>query len=146
MEGRCGVTMPALRNVRPQWLSDGKINFIVQTGLTPDPDPLLKNTPMLLGYARKKYRAADAGAHVCQWRDSNSGLGPARGTASASQCIARGVQGDALKTRKLLDEARKQRMDIKYVSGEDVEALIAKVYSTPRPVVEATIAATEGPK
>ena len=44
-EGRCGLTMPALRIVRPDWIAQKKINFIIQTGLTPGPDEALKGVP-----------------------------------------------------------------------------------------------------
>jgi phage tail protein X len=37
-------------------------------------------------------------------------------------------------------------MDIRHVSGEEVAALIARAYATPQSVVEATIAATTGPR
>jgi tripartite-type tricarboxylate transporter receptor subunit TctC len=49
----------------------------------------------------------------------------------------------ALVDPALLDDAKKHQFTIRPVSGEDVEALIRRVYSTPASVVEAAIAATK---
>jgi tripartite-type tricarboxylate transporter receptor subunit TctC len=42
---------------------------------------------------------------------------------------------DALKDKDLLAAAKKQRLDIQPISGEEVQALVAKVYSMPPNVV-----------
>jgi len=47
-----------------------------------------------------------------------------------------------VKDPALLDDAKKHQFTIRPVSGEDVEALIKRVYATPAAVVEAAIAAT----
>ena len=41
----------------------------------------------------------------------------------------------ALKDPDLLADAKKQRLDIEPISGEDVQALVTKVYSMPAAVV-----------
>jgi len=44
-----------------------------------------------------------------------------------------------IEDKALVEEGRKQLMAAQYVSGEDVERLIARVYATPPDVVKATI-------
>jgi hypothetical protein len=41
----------------------------------------------------------------------------------------------ALQDKDLLAQAKKQRLDIEPISGEDVQALVTKVYSMPANVV-----------
>jgi hypothetical protein len=43
---------------------------------------------------------------------------------------------DTLKDAELLDEAKKQGMEMTYVSGQEIEKLIADLMSTPAEIVE----------
>ena len=43
---------------------------------------------------------------------------------------------DTLKDPELLDEAKKQGMEMTYVSGQELEKLIADLMSTPAEIVE----------
>lgn len=44
---------------------------------------------------------------------------------------------------ELIAEGLKQKMEAQFVSGEQIAALIARIYATPPTVVKATIAAVE---
>jgi len=48
----------------------------------------------------------------------------------------------ALKDPALLEDAKKHQFTIRPVAGEDVEALVRRVYSAPASIVDAAIAAT----
>lgn len=145
VEGRCGVTMPALRNVKPDWLKDRKVNFVIQTGMRAEPDDLLKDTPMLIDMAKN---ATERGIMELMFANGEfqipvltpPGVPPAR-LQALREAFKRTLE-DPL----LLEEARRQRMDIKYVSGEEVQGLIVKAYATPPSVVAAAIAAVGGSK
>ena len=145
VEGRCGVTMPALRNVRPDWLKDRKINFIVQTGMRAEPDDQLKDTPMLIRLARSETERQIMELMFANGELQIPVLAPPAIPAARLRALRASFK-QALEDPLLLDEARRQRMDIRHVSGEEVAALIARAYATPQSVVEATIAATTGPR
>jgi len=139
-EGRCGVTMPGLRNTRPQWIAEKKINFIVQTGLTPGTDEALKGVPDLIDMARNEQdrqmmEILFANGEIQIPVFTPPGVPPGR-LAALREAFKRTMAGPAL-----LEEARKQRMEPQFVSGQEVETLIAKVYATPPSVVSALIAA-----
>jgi hypothetical protein len=145
VEGRCGVTLPALRNTRPEWIADRKVNFIVQTGLQPESSDLLKGVPMLLDMARdaqerQMMELLFANGEIQIPVLAPPGVPPER-LAALRAAFKRTLQDPAL-----LDEASKQKMDIRFVSGEDVEILLRRVFATPAPVVEATIDAIEHKK
>ena len=139
-EGRCGVTMPALRNVRPAWIADKKINFIVQTGLTPSPDEILKAVPNLIDMARNQaerqmMEILFVNGEIQVPVFTPPGVPPAR-LAALRDAFKRTLEDPAL-----IEEGRKQMMEAQFVSGQDVEKLIAKAYAAPPSVVKATIAA-----
>jgi tripartite-type tricarboxylate transporter receptor subunit TctC len=141
VEGRCGVTMPALRNVRPEWLKDRKINFIIQTGLRPESDELLKDAPVLMNLARNDTDRAVMELMFANGEFQIPVLAPP-GLAPARLQGLRDAFRRTLEDPLLLEEAGRQRMDIRYVSGQDVERLITKAYATPRSIIEAATAAT----
>ena len=141
-EGRCGVTMPGLRNTKPEWIAQNKINFIVQTGLTPGPDAVLKGVPMLLDMARNEQEKQMmellfANGEMMVPLFAPPGVPPARLSA------LRTAFKNTIEDPALVEEGLKQKMEAQLVSGEEVAALIARVYATPPAVVKATIAAVD---
>ena len=141
-EGRCGVTMPGLRNTKPEWIEQKKINFIVQTGLTPGPDAVLKGVPMLLDMAknneqRQMMELLFANGEMMVPLFAPPGV-PASRLAALRAAFKRTIEDKAL-----VEEGLKQKMEAQFVSGEEVADLIARVYATPPSVVKATIAAVD---
>jgi hypothetical protein len=49
----------------------------------------------------------------------------------------------AMSDPAMIEDARKQNFELRYVPGEAVERLIKRVYATPASIVEAAIAATK---
>ena len=139
-EGRCGVTMPGIRNTRPQWFTQNKVNFLIQTGLTPGTDEALKGVPDLIDMARNEQERQMMEILFANGEIQIPVFAPP-GVPAARLAALRAAFKRTLADKALLDEGRKQRMDAEFVSGEDVEKLIAKVYATPPAVVKATIAA-----
>ena len=129
-EGRCGVTMPGLRTTRPEWIAQKKVNFIVQTGLTPGSDPVLKGVPDLIDMARNAQERQMMEILFANGEMQVPVLAPP-GVPAARLAALRTAFKRTLEDEALLDEARKQRMEPQFVSGEEVEALIARVYATP---------------
>ena len=141
-EGRCGLTMPALRVVRPDWIAQKKINFLIQTGLSPGPDPALKGVPMLLDMARNEHERQMMELLFVNG-ELQVPLFTPPGVPAARLAALRDAFRKTLQDPELIEDGRKQKMEPTFVSGEQVAQLIAKAYSTPAPVVKATIAAVE---
>jgi tripartite-type tricarboxylate transporter receptor subunit TctC len=141
-EGRCGITMPALRVVRPEWIAQKKVNFLIQTGLAPGADPISKSVPLLLDMARNEVERqmmellfVNGELHAPVF--TPPGVPPARLAA------LRAAFKRTLEDPELIADGVKQKMEPTFVSGEEVARLIAKVYATPPSVIKATIAAVE---
>ena len=139
-EGRCGVTMPGIRTTRPEWITQKKVNFIIQTGLTPGSDPALKGVPGLIDLARNPQERQMMEILFANGEIQVPVFAPPGIPAARLAALRTGFRR-TLEDEALLDETRKLRIEAQFVSGAEVEALIARVYATPPEVVKATIAA-----
>jgi hypothetical protein len=141
-EGRCGLTMPALRIVRPDWIAKHMVNFLIQTGLTRGTDALLKTVPLLFDMARNEAERQMMELLFVNGELQVPILTPP-GVPPARIAALREAFRKTLADPELLADGRKQKLEPQFVSGEEVARLIAKVYATPPAVVKATIAAVE---
>ena len=142
VEGRCGITIVALRNVHPEWIAGKKVNLIIQTGLEPDQDELARGVPMLIDMASTDEQRSIMELLFANGEIQIPVLAPPEVPAERLAAL-RAALKSALADPALLDDAKKQRLLIHYVSGEDVEKLIRRVYAMPTSTVEAAIAATK---
>jgi hypothetical protein len=141
VEGRCGITYVALRNVKPDWLARKKVNLIIQTGLEPDPDEAVRGVPMLIEMAKSDEQRKIMELLFANGQIQIPVLTPPDVPADRLAAL-RTALTSALKDPALLEDAKKHKFTIRPVSGADVEALIRRVYATPASIVEAAIAAT----
>jgi tripartite-type tricarboxylate transporter receptor subunit TctC len=133
VQGRCGVSYGSLKNTRPEWLSEKKIDILLQLGLSKDPE--LSNVPLLGDLVED---STDKQALHLMLAPSEIGrpfFGPPGIPADRLEAL-RAAFDSALKDPELIAEAAKQRLDVSPVSGNDMAALIAHAYAAPDPVVE----------
>jgi hypothetical protein len=146
VQGRCGVSYGSLKNTRPEWLSEKKIDILLQLGLSKDPE--LPDVPLLGDLVKDP---TDKQALHLMLAPSEIGrpfFGPPGIPADRVKAL-RAAFDSALKDPGLIAEAGKQRLDVSPVSGEDMTALIARAYAAPKPVVDrarALVAMGDGKK
>ena len=130
--GRCGLTFSSLKASKPDWLRDVKINIMLQMGLEKSPE--LPNVPLasdLLSPEDKQVlELVTMGTAVGRPFAAPPGTPPAR-----VQILRRAFDA-ALKDPALLEEGRLIQAEISPTPGEEVQKIIARLYATPRPVVE----------
>ncbi len=130
--GRCGLTYSSLKASRPDWLSDKKINVILQMGLEKSPE--LPDVPLasdLLGPEDKQVlELVTMGTAVGRPFAAPPGTPPARVE------ILRRAFDAAMKDPALLEEGRTIQAEISPTSGEEVQKIITRLYATPKPVVD----------
>lgn len=132
--GRCGNSMTSIRSVKPEWVEKHLINYVVQTSLEPDPD--LPGVPMLTNYAKSdRDRAVLEVIFASQLMDRPVLAPP--GVPADRIKLLRAALKATLDDPELLADAKKQKLEIRYVSGEDVAALLKRVTSAPPDVLKA---------
>ncbi len=122
--------------IRPHWIGTGKIYALVQAGLSPHPDPAVKGVPMLVDVVPASYKpiAKLLSAPVAMARivGSPPGIPEDRLKALRKAFLA------TMKDPKFLADAKKRKMDLSVLTGEQVEANIAELMKTPKDILKRT--------
>lgn len=144
IEGRCGVTLVALRNFRSDWISSKKVNLIVQTAIDRDRDEAAKGVAMLIDLAR-----TDADRQIMELVFANGEvqipvLMPPDAPADRLAAVRTAFDA-AMQDAALIEEATKLKLVPRLVTGQEVQALIARVYATPPSTIAAAVEATKMP-
>jgi len=132
VDGIC-ESLDSVIGKRPDWIASKKVNVLFQGGT--EPNPTLKGVPFVVDLART---AGDRQAIEFLY---------------AGQCIGRpfvappGLPPDRLKMLRdafdatvtdpdFVSDAKRQMLDVEPEDGAHLEALIRKIYATPKPVVD----------
>ena len=133
IQGRCGVSWGTLKLNEPEWLSQKKVRVLIQLGLTRDPE--LGDTPLFGDLVQD---ARDRQALELMLAPAEIGrpfFGPP--DIPADRLVALRAAFDAtMRDGELLEDAKRQRLDIAPVSGAAMQALVEKAYRAPKEVVE----------
>jgi tripartite-type tricarboxylate transporter receptor subunit TctC len=137
VEGIVGTELSSLRATRPEWLRDGTVRIMLQIVLTRSPD--LPDVPSALELikdpdGRKVFELLLA-------RQENGrpfALPP--GTPPEIVATYRQAFTAMAKDPAFLQEAASLKADIIVTNGEEIAALLATTYATPKPLLDRAIA------
>ena len=127
--GRGSNNWPSWKATRPTWLTEKKINILVQIGLKRDPD--LQDVPLLYELAKNdEDRAALRllSAPVAIGRP----LFTTPGVPKERVEILRRAFDETMKDPAFLEEAKKQNLDISPSTGEELQQVVADILATPK--------------
>jgi tripartite-type tricarboxylate transporter receptor subunit TctC len=141
VHGIVGTELSSLRATRPDWIRDKKVRIVVQIGLSKSPDfpdvpaglDLVKNAD-----GRKVFEL------LLARQENGRPFAAPPGTPPAVVAALRKAFLAMTKDKAFLQDAARMRADIVVNSGEEIAALLAKTYATPRPLVERAIATFKG--
>lgn len=129
--GVCSLDSGTLMTLRPDWISSGKINVIVQAGL--ETNARFAAPPMQNFMSGENRDVAEL--IVSQQVFGRPFLAPP-GTAQEPLGILRKAFMAAMKDEALLAEAMKMNLDINPRDGETIATLVKKVYASPPAMIE----------
>jgi tripartite-type tricarboxylate transporter receptor subunit TctC len=134
--GRCGWSWSSVKSIRASWVTEKKINLLMQFSLAKHPD--LPEVPLIMDLAktdeqRQMFRLIFARQTMGRPYQGPPGV-PAERLRALQQAFM-----DTMKDKEFLAEADKAQFEITPVSGEAIEKLLAEVFKTP-----AAIAAKAG--
>jgi tripartite-type tricarboxylate transporter receptor subunit TctC len=119
--------------LRPTWISDKTITVLFQDGQAPS--PLIKDVP----YIADQAKTADERAAI-EFLYAGQGLSrPFIAPPGVPPDRAKMLQDAFMATMKdpdLIAEAKRQKLPVDPKSGEQLAALIKKIYATPKPIVD----------
>lgn len=133
--GRGGGSYSSLVTTRPDWLRDRKITILVQVGTEKEPD--LPNVPLLTDLV-KPSEARQIADLVTMPVAIGYNHWMAPGVPADRLKAVRAGYAATLKDPGLLADAKKEKLEIRAKTGEQLEALVKDAAKIPKPVLEKT--------
>jgi tripartite-type tricarboxylate transporter receptor subunit TctC len=135
VQGVCGMGWDAMYSQRPDWLERGIIRVLVQENLGGSALFNRMGVPKSIDFAKTaEDRAVIELAYAQQAFGRPYILPP--GTPEDRVAALRQAFMAATRDEELLAEAKKMRVEVRPLAGEDMQALVTHIYATPRAVVE----------
>ena len=131
--GRCVFSHSALKTAKPDWLREKKINVLVVTALEQSPDfPGVPAVVDLVGKPedRQLLELMVGPGAMARPFAAPPALPPGKAALLRRAFDATMADGD------FRAEAARMQADVAASTGEEVQKLVARIYATPRPVIE----------
>ncbi len=128
IQGEAGKDWTTLTSTRPQWLKDKKINILVQMGTTAH--PALQGVPMAIDLARTPQDRRIMELVFAKYGMSRPFMAPP-GLPPKRLALLRRAFDETLRDPDVLAEGQRLGMEIRPVSGEEVEELVTQIMATP---------------
>jgi tripartite-type tricarboxylate transporter receptor subunit TctC len=140
LEGNCGLGRTILKRRLPEWLKEKKVNILFQMGLRKHPD--IPDVPLISDYARtpedrKVFEFLFAPQEMGRPFFAPPGV-PAERLRALRVAFER-----TLKDAAFLADADRLGLEVQHVGGEAIEALLARLYASPKDVIDRVKAAAE---
>jgi len=133
VQGRCGWSWSSVKATHPTWLPEKRFNILFQMGLSKHPE--LPDTPLILDLAKSDEDRAILklifGRQVMAWPFATP-----PGVPQDRVGILRAAFRAALQDKALLSEAERMKLDLEPIAGDDLQAVVAKLYALPTSIVE----------
>jgi len=135
VQGMCGMDWSSFLTQQRDWISSGFVRPLAQEDLRGHPEMNKISVPLAISFAK-----TEEDRQVMEMIYSQNLFGrpyllppgvPADRVAALRKAFASMLQDKAL-----LAEAQKSGLDIGPMGGEDLQALVAKLYASPRKVIE----------
>jgi tripartite-type tricarboxylate transporter receptor subunit TctC len=141
VHGIVGTELSSLRATRPDWIRDKKVRIVMQIGLTRSDD--IPGVPSGLDLIKD-----EDGRRVFELLLARQEFGRPfalpPGTPPDVVATFRQAFAAMAKDAAFLKDAEKMRADIIVGSGQEVSALFAKTYGSPKPLLDRAIATFKG--
>ena len=132
VEGIC-ESLDSIKVRRPDWIPNKTVTILFQGGAAPNPE--LKGVPFVLDLAR-----ADEQKKAIEFLYAGQGIGrpfvapPALPPARLK--MLRDAFNATMQDAEFVADARKSKLELEPEDGEHLASLIAKIYATPKPIVD----------
>lgn len=135
VEGACGWGWSSIKSQKPDWISDHKINVLVQVGLEPNAELTAMNVPPIWNYLKDDRDRQAVELIVSQQVMIRSYIAPPE-TPPEQIGILRAAFDATMKDPQFLQDAETQRLVVEPMPGAKLQELVRKLYATPAAIVE----------
>jgi len=135
VDGMCGWDWSSVKSQKSDWVSEKKVNVLVQVSLEPLEELTERGVPHIWKFVPKEDDRKVAELVVSQQVFQRSYIAPPQ-TPAEVLGILRAAFDATMKDPAFLADAEKMKISITPLSGGKVQDLIGRLYSTPREFVE----------
>jgi tripartite-type tricarboxylate transporter receptor subunit TctC len=135
IDGICGWDWSSFKSQKPDWLRDNKANVLLQVSIDPHPELTKMGVPTVWKYIKSDSDRKVVELIVSQTIFHRSYIAPPE-TPPAQLEVLRAAFDKTMVDKQFLADAEKSRVDIEPLSGAKVQDVIAKLYATPKDVIE----------
>lgn len=132
VDGRCGWSLSSLKSTKPDWLRDRRVNVLVQMALAKSPD--LPDAPLVMDLARDEADRQLLTLLLGTTAIARPFVAPPGVPEGRARLLRRAFDA-TMADPAFLKEAEMMRADVEPTTGEDVQAIVAAMYATPKDVV-----------
>jgi len=131
VDGIC-ESLDSVHGKRPDWVEKKTVTLLFQGGAQPNPE--IKEVPFVLHFAKdedtkKAIEFLYAGQGIGRPFVAPPDLPP------AVLKMMRDAFNATMKDPEFIAEVKQRKLDLAPASGEELEALVKKIYATPKPII-----------
>jgi len=135
VQGMCGMDWSSFLTQQRDWIGSGFVRLLAQEDLRGHPTMNRMGVPLTISFAR-----TDEDRQVMDMIYSQNLFGRpylvAPEVPAARVAALRGAFAEMLRDRALLADAERSKLDIGPIGGEDLQALVARLYALPPKITE----------
>jgi len=131
--GRCTFSLSALKTAKPDWLRDKKLNILLQLALEKSKE--FPEVPLIFDLLSKPEDRQLVELMVGPSAMARPFAAPP-GLPANKAALLRRAFDTTMRDPAFAEEVARVGTEIEPTTGEDVQKLVARLYATPRPVIE----------
>lgn len=139
-QGRCGYTWSAAQATRADWIAEGKIVVALQFAVEKHPD--LPNVPTVMELARNDHERQALELILAGQAMGRPFAAPPGVPADRVTALRRAFDA-TMSDVAFRAEADRLKLELQPVPGEDIQALVARMFAAPKDVIETARQAIE---
>ena len=135
VDGLCGISLSTIRAAHGDWLTQKKINVVVQAATTPD--PAIPGTPFMLDLAKSPTQKQIVALAVAPQAMARPFVTPPDVAPERLKALQEAFDR-TMKDPEFLADAQKSKLDVNPMTGLEITAMVRELYQTPKDVAQAT--------
>lgn len=135
VEGLCGYYWSSLKTQKADWVRDGKLNILVQMAMEPHPELTKMRIPQIWKYVKGEEDRQLIELLLSQQIFGRPYIAPP-GVPLERVAALRKAFSAVFADKGFRKDAKRARLAISPSSGSEVQSLVAKLYKTPKKIVD----------
>ncbi len=139
LDGLCGISYSTLQSIHADWLTEKKVNILVQSSL--HKHPAIPNVPLITELVTDPVKRSILDLIVAPQEMARPFAVPPGVPAERLEAL-RTAFDNTMKDPEFLADMKKAKLDVDPVDGKTIQDLVSKLWASPKAVIDAAAAAS----